>query len=331
MRNFIFDNFILKQVISLPFNAFFPAQANVKTSMLHLRRRKQDEQQGDVFMAITNNIGHDDHCRNTPHRNNMDHVAAFHDQWVNEGRLVAQTTHNEDPDEPLGCPLQVFVCPASKLSRHRIDAFYYAPELHRTKVKLRALAKAGHIRLLSEKEIQLIPPMTGREEDACIGRSFKYFEISDVTRDGTIVQFREGLFKDLPTRGRLMVATNDVLFAKNNSSRGTTVVVPPEFDGQLATTGFIGIRPSSSEDALLLWYAPRIRVISATGLLLGNHRKSTRSKEDIFLKEMLVPIPAGSNIRRKMLARASRVWESRRAFRDSLDISMRLLSDVGLD
>ena len=57
----------------------------------------------------------------------------------------------------------------------------------------------------------------------------------------------------MPTRARLQVKTGDIIFAKNISSRGTTILVPKWFDGQLVTTGFVGIRPKNNDEGLILW------------------------------------------------------------------------------
>ena len=89
-RQFLREHFIIRQVVSLPFNAFFKAQANIKTSVLHLRKKMHGEEQGTIFMAITNNIGHDDHKRDTPHRDNLGIVASFYNQWLNGENLVLQ-------------------------------------------------------------------------------------------------------------------------------------------------------------------------------------------------------------------------------------------------
>lgn len=76
----------------------------------------------------------------------------------------------------------------------------------------------------------------------------KYFEISNVTKSGVINSFIEQKFEELPTRGRLIVNDGDVIFDKNISSRGTAVIIPTWYSGNLVTTGFIGIRPKNSEE-----------------------------------------------------------------------------------
>lgn len=71
-RDFIKKYFIIKAVISLPRNAFVNADTGVKTSVLYLmRKEKEDEEQPDIFMAISENVGHSDSGRKTPQLNDL--------------------------------------------------------------------------------------------------------------------------------------------------------------------------------------------------------------------------------------------------------------------
>ena len=72
--------------------------------------------------------------------------------------------------------------------------------------------------MLTGRDFHIVPKLTAREGQECMGEIFRYFEIGDVTREGAIVNYREDYFENLPTRARLQVQTNDVLFAKNISS-----------------------------------------------------------------------------------------------------------------
>ena len=251
-RRFIRDHFVIRQIVPLPFNTFFRAQANIKTSILHLRRKRPGEEQGDVFMAITNNVGHDDHKHDTPHRDNLPEVANLFIEWNERGR-VPNLYRENDVAEPLGCPLQVFLVPAAELAEHRLDAFYYAPKLAALQEGLEVRADAGAIILKGGSDFEVVPRMTSAEKDALRGNVPRYIEITSVTRDGLIVSWIEATFEELPTRAELMLRPLDVLFPKNNSSRGTSVLIPDWFDGGLATSGFISVRPQDEDDALILW------------------------------------------------------------------------------
>jgi type I restriction enzyme M protein len=74
-RDYIKDKFIIKAVISLPRNAFVKAESSVKTSVLYLRKKTSpDESQPRVFMAISENVGHNDSGKEMPDLNDLPHI-----------------------------------------------------------------------------------------------------------------------------------------------------------------------------------------------------------------------------------------------------------------
>ena len=72
VRDFIKTHFIIKCVISLPRNTFVNADTQVKTSILYLiKKEKQDEPQSNIFMAVSQNIGHTDSGRKCSELNDL--------------------------------------------------------------------------------------------------------------------------------------------------------------------------------------------------------------------------------------------------------------------
>ena len=327
-RDFLREHFIIRQVVSLPFNAFFKAQANIKTSVLHLRKKMPGEKQGAVFMAIANNIGHDDHKRDTPHRDNLGIIASFYNQWLNGENLQPRIIHNEDPDEPLGCPLQIFTVEPAHLG-DRLDAFYYAPELNRLREQLQAASDEGKIELKSGKDIPMIAELSSAQVKAREGEVFKYFEIGDVTRYGAIVNWREDAIEDLPSRGRLMVKAGDLIFAKNNSSRGTTVVIPEAFDGAIVTTGFIGVRPYNREESLLWWSVLSSEAVRKQVYYLAVSASQPEIRPDIFKNQFMLPYPAG-DLRKQFLVDAQAMQDAQNRIYENLH-SIRTQQEAMLD
>ena len=307
-REFLREHFIIRQVISLPFNAFFKAQAKFKTSILHLRKKMPGEEQGAIFMAITNNVGHDDHKHDTPHRDNLGIVASFYNQWVNGENLEALVIQNDDPDEPLGCPLQIFTIEPDQL-KDRLDAFYFAPELMQLREQLQSAASEGKIELKSGKDVSIIKELSSAEVQEFEGNVFKYFEIGDVTRYGAIINWKQDAIEDLPTRGRLLVQADDVVFAKNNSSRGTTVIVPESFGGALVTTGFIGIRPDSPEESLLWWSVLSSEAVRKQVYYLAVSASQPEIRPEIFKDAFMLPYPTPA-FRENLLKEAQTMREA---------------------
>ena len=142
-RDYILSNFIIIQIISLPFNTFFRADANIKTSIIHLRKKTNNEKQSNIFMAITNNIGHDDHSKGTPDKNNLISVVKFFEKWKNGETFEPQIICNQHPDEPLACPLQIFIVKPEELNNKRLDAFCYSAESKQIRKSLKKLEKEG--------------------------------------------------------------------------------------------------------------------------------------------------------------------------------------------
>jgi len=323
-RDFILDNFVIIQVISLPFNTFFRADANIKTSMIHLRRKRKGESQSNIFMAITNNIGHDDHSRDTPDRNNMHIVAKLFDEWRSHGKLKETIINNQHPDEPLSCPLQVFEISPDILNNRRLDAFYYSPELRNARNKVIEKAQNGLLLIRKGDEFNIISEIKKQEEEHYFGKIFKYFEIGDATIDGTIVRYRKDYFENLPTRGRLLVRKGDILFAKNNSSRGTTIIVPDWYDGGLVTTGFIGIRPVNEDEGFILWNILESEFFKKQIYYYAITASQPEVREDIFKNEMILPWPSNNNERQSMIDNTKNIV----ALRNKLKIGLEKAASV---
>ena len=326
-REFIREYFIVRQVVSLPFNAFFRAQANIKTSILHLRRKRPGERQGDVFMAITNNVGHDDHRHDTPHRDNLPEIANLFMEWDEHGHEPNLLRPN-DVDESLGCPMQVFVVRAEDLSDNRLDSFYYSPELNDLRNLLKMREKSGEIVLKRGMDFNVRGRIPKVDKGRLCGQVCRYIEITSVTRDGVIIDPIEGNYEELPTRAELQVRPFDVLFAKNISSRGTAIVVPEWLDGALASSGFINVHAQDEDDALILWSVFRSEMWRKQVYYLSITASQPEVREDIFLKEMLIPWPASEEQCRRILQSARDIMRAREEERIAIERNSRIFNDM---
>lgn len=294
VRSWILENFIVLGVHSLPFNAFFKAKANIKTSILHLRKKTEpSEQQSSVFMSISNNIGHDNSLRDTPFRNNLTETLIAYLEWQRTGLIKPMLRENYDPSENLECPQQYWIVPPKELSIERFDAFFYCPDLHNTFESVQGAAKRGEIDLLDASSLTRRPKLRSADKEAMkkSGELYKYIEIGDVTQYGLITKYTEGLFEDLPTRGEYQIRTGDILLALNNSSRGTVVLVPPEFDNAICTSGFLVIVPQNEEDGLLLWYALRSEICRKQIYYLAQTASQPELKIDAWERHFVIPEP----------------------------------------
>ena len=195
-----------------------------------------------------------------------------------------------------------------QFNNKRLDAFYYAPELKKIQKQLAKMEREDNkIELKRGLDFNIIETLKKEDIEELDGKILKYFEIGDVTIDGTIVKYREDNFEKLPTRARLKVKKNDVIFAKNNSSRGTTVLIPDWFDGDLVTTGFIGIRPKDYEDALILWNILESELFRKQIYYLSITASQPEIRDNIFREDILIPWPKLKTDKQKIIENAKKV------------------------
>lgn len=297
VRQWIMKNFIILGIHSLPFNAFFKAKANIKTSILHLRKRENDiEKQGYVFMSIGNNIGHDNSLKDTPERNNLTDILVTYLEWRRTGNFTEIIKPNHDLKENLECSEQVWLVAPEELSEKRLDAFFYSPELKNTWIDLKEMEKNGVVTLMNGKAFKLRPKLSKNTKQELISskEQLKYIEIGDVTRYGLILTHITNTFDKLPSRGAYQVKKGDILLAINNSSRGTVVLVPGKYDGAICTSGFLVMVPQTEMEGYLLWYALRSEYCRAQIYYLAQTASQPELKLGAWRKYFLIPMPIGN-------------------------------------
>jgi type I restriction enzyme M protein len=296
IRIWMLENFIIMGVHSLPFNAFFKTRANIKTSILHLRKKENvNEQQGYVFMSIANNIGHDNSLKDTPERNNLTEILMAYLEWQRTGRIDSINRQNNLAEENLECPQQYWIINPKDLSTERFDAFFYCPDLHNTYTQLQALSSRKKITIIGGVDVKRRQKLTKKQKDIfrINNQVLKYIEIGDVTQYGLITRYIEGTFDDLPSRGEYQIHKGDILIALNNSSRGTVVLVPEEYDRAICTSGFLVLVPSNEDEALLLGYSLRSEVCRKQIYYLAQTASQPELKIEAWERYFKIPMPVG--------------------------------------
>ncbi|MBQ3463981.1 MAG: N-6 DNA methylase [Clostridia bacterium] len=298
LREWITEKFIVLGVHSLPFNAFFKANANIKTSIIHLRKKiETSEEQCNIFMSISNNIGHDNSLRDTPFRNNLTETLIAYLEWQRTGLLSTTTRDNYDKTGNLECPQQYWLVTGEELTTERFDAFFYCPDLKNVYKSMFEALKTGNVDIIEGAQLTRRKKLssTKKSQFKKSDTIFKYVEIGDVTHYGLITKYKKGKFEDLPTRGEYQIHTGDILVALNNSSRGTVVLVPPEFDNAICTSGFLVIVPESKEQGLLLWYSLRSELCRKQIYYLAQTASQPELKIDAWDTYFKIPIPVGDD------------------------------------
>jgi len=312
VRKWILEEFIVLGVHSLPFNAFFKAKANIKTSILHLRKKKSsEEKQCDVFMSISNNIGHDNALKDTPFRNNLTEILIAYLEWQRTGNINTTIRSNSDKNENLECPQQYWITPANSFSVERFDAFFYCPDLlSNVYDHIETLKKEKKIEIVLGNQLNRRSKINKNEKEALkqSDEKYRYIEIGDVTQYGLITKYIEGSFSDFPTRAEYQIHTGDILVALNNSSRGTVVLVPKEFDNAFCTSGFLVIVPENEEQGLLLWYALRGELCRQQIYYLAQTASQPELKIDAWNNYFKIPMPINEQ-KQEALKRAKKFYK----------------------
>ncbi len=310
-RKWILKKFVILGVHSLPFNTFLKAKANIKTSILHIRKKlNNDDTQGSVFMSISNNIGHDNALHDTPQRNNLNAILTAYLEWQRTGIIEDTIVLNNDNRDNLECPMQYWLIQAIELTTERFDAFFYSPELRNLYQRLNNEKAKKTIELKSGKDFELVGkiPVAKRKEYTLSGDFFRYIEIGDVTSYGLITHYIDVPFDEIPSRGEYQVKKGDILLALNNSSRGTVVYVPEEFDNMICTSGFLVIRPKNEEEGLLLWYSLRSEICRQQIYYLAQTASQPELKIDSWNKYFKIPLPSKKN-REKTLENTKKIFK----------------------
>lgn len=325
IREWLFDNFIIIGVHSLPFNAFFKARANIKTSILHARKKiNSNEEQGYIFMSISNNIGHDNSLNDTFGKNNLPDIFTTYVEWKRTGKIQPIYKENQEVNENLECPEQAWLQSPKSINLNRLDSFYYSPELKKIKDHLIALQNEGTVVLRTGADFILREKFSKEERQAIIdsGVTYKYIEISDITEYGLVLNHRTDTLDELPTRGQYQIHTGDILMALNISSRGTVLIVPKEFDGAICTSGFLVIIPRDEEERNLLWYVLRSDYCKKQIYYLSQTASQPELKKEVWDSEFLIPIPVDYKEAMKETKKFNNTIESIRTLLSSNEVKL---------
>lgn len=301
--NYIKNKFIIKQVISMPFNTFKNAGTSTKTSILVLKKKNDEtEKQADIFMAICNNVGHDDFGRETTERNNLPIVFDEYKKYINpkSQSQINRIINNDIKGDTLTAPLQIFTLKSNKL-KTRLDAFYYSPELKRLKNRMDKLVKVDKLEYIDKYKFDMVGSIGSKQFNKLKNKRFKYIEVGSVDNKGSINNIQEEKLVNLPTRAKKLVKKGDVIIAKSISCIGSNTIIPDYLDGQFVSTGFIVLRPKNiNEDYLesyILWTYLNTEYVKKQFYYKSTTAVQPEINEQIFIDDIFIPMH--NNIKRK--------------------------------
>ena len=304
-RKFILKNFLIKAIISLPQNTFTNAEANVKTSILYLLRKKhKDEIQPDIFMGVCENIGHTDAGKSDLENLTLLKVYDYDKKVINteiETTILERFLEYEKTGKLVMQDDFAFVVSGSEI-KDRFDCYYHQPSYKKLMTNLKELESQGKIILERGLNFNIVKQMSKEDVEANKTKIFKYIDIGNTEKDlGQIKGYEEDILLNLPTRARMIIKENDILIPAPVHSASGIVIVPKEYDGQLCSTGFIVIRPKDYEEAILLYAILKSDIAQKQFFHLQSGINQQSITDANFKDFVLLPIPKQHNTRKEMI------------------------------
>lgn len=146
---------------------------------------------------------------------------------------------------------------------------------------------------------------------------FRYIDIGSIDRERKVIsEPTEMSGAEAPSRARKGVRAGDVLVSMTRPNLNAVAAVPPELDGQIASTGLDVLRPTHAEPRWIYYAVRTTRFVDAmTVRVQGALYPAVRAKDVRGFAIPLAPLPEQKRIADKLDALLARVD----ACRDRLD------------
>ncbi len=192
-----------------------------------------------------------------------------------------------------------FIIPEKKLN-DRFDCYFHHPEREYINKELQNINKSK-IKIIKGSCLDITKPINKKYFDSNKTKIFKYLNIGNTEKElGDIKNLDEDILLNLPSRARLRVKNNDILQPRPIGSTEGIVIVSGELDDQLASTGFIQIRPKNYEDALILWVALKSSIVQKQMFYLQSGSIQPEITPTNFKKYLLIPYPK-NNVKKEII------------------------------
>jgi type I restriction enzyme S subunit len=166
-------------------------------------------------------------------------------------------------------------------------------------------------------------------------RPFFYVDISSVNNlTKTIESPKQLLGREAPSRARQVIRTGDVLIATTRPNLNAVALVPPELDGQVASTGFCVLRPTAqiNSEYLFLFVQAEEFVQNLSEIVKGALYPAVTDSQVRAQRILLPPVVEQQAVAvrlREQLAEVARARAAVKAQLESLDrLPSALLADV---
>lgn len=257
VRNYIREQFILLAVISLPGDAFKRASARVKTSIIILRLRKENEIQSDVFMASSICLGIEE---KTARRIGID-IATISNQKQNETKSIV-----EDFEKYLSGKSGEYTVPAERISDRMDVKFCLADGGRKIPIweskNLKVCAVQDILHLASNREVTVIE-----------SQDYQFLRVNydGIVFEGEVIEGEECSYSKL-----YIVRPWDILMSNMGVGRGAVGIVPPFLEGKYVSNEYTILRANSEEEAV--YYCSLLRTKEILGDILATTTGMNRGR-----------------------------------------------------
>lgn len=266
-REFIRAKFIVRAVISLPGDAFQRSKARVKTSLLYLEKKNNDDDlQPDLFMYYCTAVGIDDSPRQRVLAIDAQNREKASKEISEACKLYAAFLNGESSSKK-------WMVPASAIT-DRMDVKSCLPK----PARLVKSWKDNGIVVVSLKDIMTVVDFDDMPEA----------DVVDTENDAENVIFLRVQYNGFPERGDEVssadtnyktlyrVHENDIVISHINAVHGAVAVIPHDLDGLVVSHEYTICRANEGYDPRLLWSLLRSPEMRSDLLLLasgiGRHR-----------------------------------------------------------
>ncbi len=153
-----------------------------------------------------------------------------------------------------------------------------------------------------------------RNPTATLETSFTYVDVAAIDNVGkAIVSAREVLAADAPSRARKLIRSGDILISTVRPNLNAVATVPPELDGQIASTGFCVLRATAIVLPEYLFFFVRSGqfIDGLTSLVAGALYPAVTDRQVLNQRLPLPPLPEQRRIV-DILSRAEGIVRLRR-------------------
>ena len=238
-RNFIREKFIVKAVISLHGDAFQMAKARVKTSLLYLVKKENDEKQPNVFMYPSLYLGVDDLPVTTPPEK-IEKARKRAEEEI-ETILKKYKEFEKGVNNPYSIP--------SNRTKDRLD------------VKFCTKKDFNHIWISKKFTTSKVRDFLSLREDYLYPQKDEYknkkFSLLKIQYDGkcSIQEERKG--KNIKYAKLISVKETNLVFSEYNTFHGAIGYITKSFENYLASGSYLVTESNNYYDTLYLWHLLR--------------------------------------------------------------------------